>query len=56
LESTNWYIEFAWVKARVGIYGNEIADRLAKAAASSMELEITYNRTPKSTLYRDIEE
>jgi ribonuclease HI len=56
LESTNWSIGFAWVKAHVGIYGNELADRLAKAAASSMELEITYDRTPKNTLYRDIEE
>jgi hypothetical protein len=32
-----------------------MADRLAKAAASSMELQITYNRIPKITLYRDIE-
>jgi ribonuclease HI len=33
LESSNWMIEFSWIKAHIGIYGNEIANRLAKAAA-----------------------
>jgi ribonuclease HI len=33
LERTNWTIEFSWVKAHVGIYGNELAVQLAKAAA-----------------------
>jgi len=33
LETANWTIEFSWVKAHVGIYGNELADQLAKAAA-----------------------
>jgi ribonuclease HI len=32
LNKQNWKIEFKWVKAHVGIYGNEIADRLAKEA------------------------
>jgi len=35
LEGSEWKIEFWWVKAHVGIYGNEIADRLAKKAARS---------------------
>ena len=33
LERLNWMIEFSWVKAHMGIYGNELADRLAKDAA-----------------------
>jgi len=35
LERTNWTIAFSWVKAHVGIYGNELADKLAEAAACS---------------------
>jgi len=26
LERANWTIEFLWVKAHVGLYGNELAD------------------------------
>ena len=33
LEKRNWTIKFTWIKARVGIYENELADRLAKEAA-----------------------
>ena len=33
LERLNWMIEFSWVKAHMGIYGNELADRLEKDAA-----------------------
>jgi hypothetical protein len=40
----------------VGLYGNELAYRLAKAAVSSKELAVTFDRTPKSKLYSDIEE
>jgi ribonuclease HI len=32
LNKKNWKIEFKWVKADAGIYGNETADRLAKEA------------------------
>jgi len=56
LERTNCTIDFAWVKVHVGIYGNELADHLAKAAASSTELAVTFDRTPKCTLYSEIEE
>ena len=39
LERDNWKIEFSWVIAHVGIAGNELADQLAKAAASDSEAQ-----------------
>jgi ribonuclease HI len=56
LERTNWTIEFSWVKAHIGIYGNELADQLAKAAAYNTDTTVSFNRIPKSTLYSKIEE
>jgi ribonuclease HI len=35
LNKHNWQIEFKWVKAHVEIYGNEIADQLAKEATQN---------------------
>jgi len=56
LERTNWTIDFSWVKAHVGIYGNELADRLAKDAACSTGIAVTFDRIPKITLYTELEE
>ena len=56
LERDNWTIEFSWVRAHVGIAGNELTDQLAKAAASDSEAQITFNRIPISTLLSEIEE
>jgi hypothetical protein len=56
LERTNWTIEFSWVKTHVGIYGNELADQLAKAAACNRDTTVSFDRIPKSTLYSKIEE
>jgi ribonuclease HI len=55
LERTNWTVEFSWVKAHVGIHGNEVADQLAKAAARNRDIKISFNRIPKSTFYSDTE-
>jgi hypothetical protein len=52
LNKNNWKIEFKWVKAHAGIYGNEIADRLAKEATQNHN--VTYSRVPKSAIKRDI--
>jgi hypothetical protein len=51
LESYEWKVRFSWVKAYVGIYGNELPDRLAKEAARSNGTSIAFNRIPVSTLY-----
>ena len=57
LKRTNWNMVFSWVKARVGSKGNELADKIAKAAAVDNENTIkTYNRMPKSTIYKELEE
>jgi len=51
LNKKNWKIEFKWVKAHVRIYGNEIADRLAKEATENYH--VTYSRIPKGTIKKD---
>jgi ribonuclease HI len=47
LNKKNWKIEFKWAIPHVGIYGNEIADRLAKEVTQN---HITYSRIPKSVI------
>jgi hypothetical protein len=52
MNKKNWKIQFKWVKAHVGIFGNEIADRLAKKATQNYD--VTYRMIPKSSIKRDI--
>jgi ribonuclease HI len=56
LERSEWKITFSWVEAHIGIYGNELADRLAKEAAQSEGTSYEFNRIPKSTLYHEAAE
>jgi ribonuclease HI len=50
LKKKKWKIEFKWVKAHAGIFGNEIADRLAKEATQNHY--VTYSRIPRSAIKR----
>jgi len=50
LEQAEWNIRFCWVKAHVGTQGNELADRLAKEAATNADIAICYNKIPKSVV------
>jgi len=50
LERNEWKIIFSCVKAHIGIFGNELVDRLTKEAARSDETSYEFDRIPKSTL------
>ena len=55
LQEDNWKIKFTWVKAHVGILGNEMADKLAKEAARSRQIDITFSKIPLSLVKQDIQ-
>jgi len=55
LERADWNIEIWWVKAHVGIVGNELADRLAKAAACDSAAKILFNSIPMNKLISKIQ-
>ena len=56
MEQDEWKVEFSWVKAHAGQRGNKLADRLAKEATSSKDIEECYNRILKSTVTSELEE
>jgi hypothetical protein len=50
-----WIIHFMWVKAQIGIEGNEAADKLDKAAAQDKENQNTvFRRIPLTSIASEI--
>jgi hypothetical protein len=55
LSMQNWTIHFRWVKAHIGIEGNETADKLAKEAAQDNETQNTvFHRIPITSVASEI--
>jgi ribonuclease HI len=51
----NWSIHVGWVKAHVGIEGNELEDKLVKEATEDGgELNIVYKRIPITTIATEL--
>jgi hypothetical protein len=55
LIQTEWKIQICWVKAHAGLQGNELAETIAKAAATDLDIPECYNRIPKSVVKTDLE-
>jgi ribonuclease HI len=55
LERANWNIKISWIKAHVGVIGNELANRLAKAVSDG-NAQIAFNRLPMCSLISKIVE
>jgi ribonuclease HI len=49
LESSEWQIRFSWVKSHIGVHGNQLADKVAKEAAQSIDTRYEYTRIPCSS-------
>jgi len=54
MEKIDWKIQFCWVKAHVGIQENELADTLAKKAATNADITECYNKIPKSVVKSEL--
>ena len=55
LQKSKLKITVSWVKAHAGFPGKETADKLAKDAARSKLIDITFSSIPMSAVYHDIQ-
>jgi len=56
MKKAGWKIILRWVKAHAGMEGNELADRLAKRAATKGTIPDSYPSFPKSIVLRQLKE
>ena len=56
LKTFKWKIGLTWIKAHIGTYGNELADRLAKDGARRKDADEYYHKIPKSAILNELEE
>jgi len=56
MEQQEWKVSFSWIKAHAGQRRNELADQLAKEAASNKKVNECYNRFPKSEVFSELKE
>jgi len=56
MKKAGWQIALHWVKAHAGTRGNELADTLAKTAATNGTITEGYTRIAKSAVLRQLEE
>jgi hypothetical protein len=54
MEQIIWKIQLCWVKAHVGIQVNELADTIAKEAATNTDILECYNKVPKSVVESEL--
>jgi primosomal protein N' len=55
MKKMRWKITLRRFKAHAGIWGNELADKLAKKAATKENFTESYKRVPKSVVLRELE-
>jgi len=56
LEDQQWTVFFNWVKAHIGIHGNEMANRLSTKAATDDIGELRYDKIPRETIITERKE
>ena len=56
MENNSWIVHFTCEKARNNNGGNELANQLAKEAVCGDELNITYNKYPKSEVISELKD